>query len=124
MTRPTAGFTITEVLVAIIILAVGILALAGGSTGATKMLSQGERTTWAAAVASARIETLRRIANQTSPRCTNAGFASGTATTRGVAETWTVPTSGNARVVLEVIAYKKYGGTITDTVATVIGCGT
>lgn len=124
MTRSTAGFTITEVLVAIIVLAVGILALAGGSTGATKMLSQGERATWAAAVASARIETLRRVANRTAPRCTDAAFASGTATTRGVAETWAVPATGNARMVLEIIVYKKYGGTITDTIATIIGCGT
>ncbi|MGH7532499.1 MAG: type IV pilus modification PilV family protein [Gemmatimonadales bacterium] len=124
MTRRTAGFTITEVLVAIMILAIGILALAGGSTGATKMLSQGERTTWAAAVASARIEMLRRVANRTVPRCTDAAFASGTATTRGVSEAWSVPTSGNARVILEVVTYVKFRGTSTDTIATVIGCGT
>lgn len=121
--RHTAGFTITEVLVAIVILTIGILALAGGSTGATRMLSQGERTTWAAAVASARIEALRRIANRTIPTCTNAGFASGTATTRGVSESWIVPSTGNARVVLEVVTYPKFRGTTVDTVATVIRCG-
>ncbi|MGH7591050.1 MAG: prepilin-type N-terminal cleavage/methylation domain-containing protein [Gemmatimonadales bacterium] len=120
----TAGFTITEVLVAIIILAIGILALAGGSTAATKMLSQGERSTWAAAVASARIEALRRVANRTVPRCTDAAFASGTATTRGVSEAWTVPSTGTARVVLEVVTYVKFRGTISDTIATIIGCGT
>ncbi|MGH7733177.1 MAG: prepilin-type N-terminal cleavage/methylation domain-containing protein [Gemmatimonadales bacterium] len=120
----TAGFTITEVLVAIIILAIGILALAGGSTAATKMLSQAERSTWAAAVASARIETLRRVANRTVPRCTDAAFASGTATTRGVSEAWTVPSTGTARVVLEVVTYVKFRGTISDSIATIIGCGT
>lgn len=124
MMRTTAGFTITEVLVAIVILTIGILALAGGSTGATRMLSQGERITWAAAVASARIETLRRTANRTSPTCTNANFASGTGTTRGVKEKWVVPTSGNARVVLEIVTYPKFKGTSVDTIATVIRCGT
>ena len=122
MTDPRAGFTITEVMMAVVILSVGILALMGGATAATRMVSQGQRTTWAAAVASARMETLRRLANQTTPRCTNAAFASGSATTRGVTEAWTVAASGNARIVLEVVTYKKYGGTSTDTVSTIIGC--
>ena len=122
MTTGAQGFTITEVMIALVVLAVGILALAGGATGATRMMSQGERTSWAAAVASARIETLRRAANRTSPRCTYATFASGTATTRGVSEAWTVPSIGNSRVILEVVTYPKFNGTTTDTVATIIGC--
>lgn len=121
--RRRDGFTITEVLVAIVILTIGILALAGSSTGATRMLSQGERITWAAAVASARIASLRRTANGTVPTCTDAGFASGTATTRGVSESWVVPTTGNARVILEIVTYPKFLGTSVDTIATVIRCG-
>ena len=121
--RRREGFTVTEVLVAIVILTIGILALAGSSTGATRMLSQGERTTWAAAVASARIEALRRTANRSIPTCTDISFVSGTATTRGVAESWVVPTTGNARVVLEVVTYPKFRGTSVDTIATVIRCG-
>ena len=121
--RPSrAGFTITEVMVAVVILSVGILALLGGAVGSKRMLSQGERTTWAAAVASARLETLRRAANRTNPRCTDASFAGGTGTTRGVTEKWVVTKSSNYATVLAIITYNKYNGTATDTVATVIGC--
>jgi prepilin-type N-terminal cleavage/methylation domain-containing protein len=119
-----SGFTITEVMIAMVILALGVLALVGGSAAATRMLSQGQRTTNAAAVAGSRLERLRRAANATSPRCASGNFASGTATTNGVAEAWTVPTSGSFRVVLEVVTYKKYNGTITDTLASVVNCAT
>lgn len=118
------GFTITEVLIAVIVLAVGVLALVGGSAAATRMLSQGQRTTNATAVGAARLERLRRAANSTNPRCTAAGFASGTATTNNVGEKWTVPTTGIARTVTEAVTYKKYSGTITDTLATIVSCAT
>jgi prepilin-type N-terminal cleavage/methylation domain-containing protein len=119
-----SGFTITEVMIAVVILALGVLALVSGSAAATRMLSQGQRTTNAAAVAAARLERLRRAANATNPRCTSGNFASGNATTNGVTETWTVPTSGISRVVLEVVTYKKYSGTITDTLASIVSCAT
>lgn len=119
-----SGFTITEVMIAVVILALGVLALVSGSAAATRMLSQGQRTTNAAVVAAARLERLRRAANATNPRCTSGNFASGTATTNGVTETWTVPTSGISRVVLEVVTYKKYSGTITDTLASIVSCAT
>jgi prepilin-type N-terminal cleavage/methylation domain-containing protein len=122
VTRARGGFTITEVMVAIVVLSVGILALLGGAAGSRRMLSQGERTTWAAAVASARLETLRRAANRTVPRCGDASFKSGSATTDGVTEKWVVQTVGSYATVFAIVTYRKYNGTATDTVATVIGC--
>ena len=124
MSEERAGFTITEVMIAVVILGIGVLALAGGSAAATRMLGQGQRTTNATAVAAARIERLRRAANATNPRCTSGSFASGTATTNNVSEAWTVPTSGIARTVIEVVTYKKYNGTSTDTLATIVSCAT
>ncbi|MGB7212809.1 MAG: prepilin-type N-terminal cleavage/methylation domain-containing protein [Gemmatimonadales bacterium] len=124
MNGTRSGFTITEVMIAVVILGVGVLALAGGAAAATRMLGQGQRTTNAAAVGAARLERLRRAANATNPRCTNASFASGNGTTNNVTETWTVPTTGIARTVLEVITYRKYNGSITDTLATIVSCAT
>lgn len=124
MTEDRSGFTITEVMIAVVILGIGVLALAGGSAAATRMVAQGQRTTNATAVAAARLERLRRAANGTNPRCTATAFASGSGTTNGVTEAWTVPTSGIARTVFDVITYKKYNGTITDTLVTIVSCAT
>lgn len=124
MSRHRAGFTITEVMIAVVVLGIGVLALARGSAAATRMLGQGQRTTNAAAVGAARLERLRRAANATNPRCTSGSFVSGTATTNSVTEAWTVPSSGIARTVLEVVTYRKYNGSITDTLATIVSCAT
>ncbi|MGH7590319.1 MAG: prepilin-type N-terminal cleavage/methylation domain-containing protein [Gemmatimonadales bacterium] len=124
MSDTRSGFTITEVMIAVVILGVGVLALAGGAAAATRMLGQGQRTTNAAAVGAARLERLRRAANATNPRCTNGSFASGNATTNGVVESWAVPTTGIARTVTEVVTYRKYNGSITDTLATIVSCAT
>jgi len=69
MTRNTSGFTLIEVMVAVIILSVGILALASGSGAVYRMLAAGKRSTKAGAIASERMELLRRQANATDPRC-------------------------------------------------------
>ncbi|MFI5234296.1 MAG: prepilin-type N-terminal cleavage/methylation domain-containing protein [Gemmatimonadales bacterium] len=124
MIRDSSGFTITEVLIAVIVLAIGVLALVGGAGAATKMLSQGQRTTSAVGVGAGRLDRLRNVANATNPRCTSSSFATGTATTNGVSESWTVPTSGASRTVVEAITYKKYGGTITDSLVTIVNCNT
>ncbi|MGH7533516.1 MAG: type IV pilus modification PilV family protein [Gemmatimonadales bacterium] len=122
MSGTRSGFTITEVMIAVVILGIGVLALAGGAAAATRMLGQGQRTTNAAAVGAARLDGLRRAANATNPRCTSGSFASGNATTNSVVESWTVPTTGFARTVIEVVTYRKYNGTMTDTLATTVSC--
>ena len=53
------GYTIVEVVVAIIILTIGILALASGSALVTRMISRGGRTAAMAAFAAQRLEQLR-----------------------------------------------------------------
>ncbi|MBA3344628.1 MAG: prepilin-type N-terminal cleavage/methylation domain-containing protein, partial [Gemmatimonadales bacterium] len=42
MKRAPAGFTLVEVLVAVVVLGVGIVALAGASAMATRMIGQGQ----------------------------------------------------------------------------------
>jgi Tfp pilus assembly protein PilV len=58
-TRNTGGFTIIEVIVAILVLTVGILALGGTSALVTRMIARGGRAALAASFASERMEVLR-----------------------------------------------------------------
>jgi prepilin-type N-terminal cleavage/methylation domain-containing protein len=118
-----SGFTIVEVLVAVVVLSIGVIALMGSTAMTTRMIGQGRRTTMAMEVATRRLETLRAIANTTSPPCTAGAFASGgPITTDGVTETWIVPNAGTARAVNTIVTYARAGGTYTDTLQTVIRC--
>lgn len=121
MTRNASGFTLVEVLVAVIILSVGILALASGSGSVFRMLGAGKRATQAAAIASQRLEALRRQANATNPRCS--AIVGGSATRPGnVTETWTVTGTGTSRTVQVWVRYPTSRGTTADTLFTTLPC--
>jgi Tfp pilus assembly protein FimT len=60
--RPTTGLTVVEVLVATVILAVGLLALAGTGAVTTRMIARGQRAAAVSTLAAARLEQLRRVA--------------------------------------------------------------
>ena len=77
-----AGFTLVELLVALMIFAVGMLGLAATAGSVTRMMGGARRQTIAAQVAQSRIEKLRA-----SP-CT--ALTGGTETVRGVTNIWTV----------------------------------
>jgi len=82
-TRPTpqAGFTLVELLVALTIFSVGLLAMAGTASVIMQMLAGSQARSVAAAVAESRLEKIAGTA------CVNR--TSGTATTRNIIETWT-----------------------------------
>jgi len=121
MTASRAGFTLVEVVVAIVILSVGVVAVAGTFGSSARLVGQGWRFTRAATVASERLETLRRQANSTSPRCT--ALASGTATSAGnITTTWTVTTSGSLRNIVLIVRAPRPGGQSVDTVRTSLEC--
>ena len=123
MTRSSSGFSLVEVLVAIVVLGVGIVALVGSSAMVTRMIGRGKVETRAAQVASRRIETLRMAAYSTSPRCTAVGFANGgPVTTSNVTESWVVPTVGKVRSVQVNVTYRTVQGTRTASLQTRIEC--
>ena len=123
MKRSAAGFTLVEVLVAIVVLGIGIVALVGSSAMVTRMIGRGKVETRAAQAASRRIEILRLAANSTSPRCTAAGFANGgPVTTNGVTESWTVPGAGKVRSVQVNVTYGTVRGSRTASLLTRIEC--
>jgi type IV pilus assembly protein PilV len=93
--RDRAGFTIIEVIVAIMILTVGVLGLAGSAAIVTRMMASAEVQSDAAVVAAARFETLR------GSRCP---VTSGSVSRAGISERWTVVQMGNANQrVFEVV---------------------
>jgi prepilin-type N-terminal cleavage/methylation domain-containing protein len=123
MKRSSAGFSLVEVLVAIVVLGVGIVALVGSSAMVTRMIGRGKVETRAAQVASRRLETLRLAAYSTSPRCTAAGFASGgPVTTSNVTESWVVPAVGKVRSVQVNVTYRTVQGSRTASLQTRIEC--
>jgi prepilin-type N-terminal cleavage/methylation domain-containing protein len=117
------GLTLIEVLIALIVLGVGILALTGSSSLVTRMLGRGKVETQAALLASRRVEMLRVAASSTTPRCTSPRFSSGgPVSDGGLRESWTVSSSGQLRHVTVIVAYLTVRGTRTAVLETTIEC--
>ena len=118
-----SGLTLIEVLIAIVVLAVGVIGLAGGSALVTRMIGQGKIETRAAQAATRRMEALRLAAGSTSPRCISPDFASGGPVLgSGVSESWIVPPTGQARRVRVTVSYLTVRGPRSAGLETVIEC--
>jgi prepilin-type N-terminal cleavage/methylation domain-containing protein len=122
--RSERGFTIIEIMLAVVVLSVGVMALVGSSALATRMVGRGAKASQVALVAMARAELLRAYAAQTSPGCTNANVKSDSATTNGVGEKWELQGAAgdNTRDVRMMFSYRVPGGTRTDTMMITLYC--
>jgi prepilin-type N-terminal cleavage/methylation domain-containing protein len=109
------GFSLAEVMIAMVILTVGVLGIAASSAAITKMSSEGGRQGGAAAVAESRIEALTAV------NCT-AIAATGSATTGKFTETWAVTSSGLLRTVTVNVTYPSGRATRTSTYVAYISC--
>lgn len=88
------GFTLIEVIAAIILLTIGLLAVAGLGVVAAKTTRRGSTQTLAAAIAQSRFDSLSSLPCYT---LAAAGATSGTATIRGVQEKWRVVDGWNVK---------------------------
>lgn len=123
MRRVPVGFTLVEVLIAVVVLAIGILALSGSSSMITRMIGRGKAETHAAIAASRRVEMLRLAAASTSPRCTSAAFASGGPVIQeGLTQSWTVTPIGAVRRVRVTVTYLTVRGIRSAVLETAIQC--
>jgi prepilin-type N-terminal cleavage/methylation domain-containing protein len=121
--RSSTGLTLLEVMVAVVVLGVGIAALAGSFALVTRMVARGRVQGRATQLAASRVEQLRLRAASTTPRCGSTGFAGGGPLTTGaVTEQWEVGAGGASRVVRVIVSYPVSGGTHTDTLQTRIDC--
>ncbi len=96
-----AGFTLVEVLMAVTLLAVGLLAIAGLGATAARAVRGGGAQTRAAAVAQSRLDSLASVPCARIVAAIPAGQTAvvGTATTRGVTEQWTARMENNGQTV-------------------------
>jgi len=116
-----SGFSLIEVIVAIVVLSVGAIAIAASFGTSARFNGQAWRFTRAANIAAQRIETLRRIANTTDPRCS--ALTNGNATTYGnITETWTVTGAGGARNVMVIVQMPRARSVTRDTVRATLEC--
>lgn len=127
--RNQRGFTVVEVLIAVIVLGVGITALVGSAAMVTRMVGRGQSETRAAETANRRLESMRLLAWSTDPRCTAGGFTSGgPVTVNAIRERWIVSvavvSSGGARVgtITDTVTHRTARGTHTDVLSTRVEC--
>jgi prepilin-type N-terminal cleavage/methylation domain-containing protein len=117
----SSGFTIIEILVAVMVLGVGLIALTGSSAAVTRMLGASRRTSFAAQAAERRLEQLRLTARSSASGCL--ALASGTqAYPQGMVERWEVVPGPGAVLVRVVTTWAVGRGSSTDTVATALEC--
>lgn len=116
------GFTIVEVIAAVVILGVGVLGLAGTAAVVTRLMSQGDQQTTAAVVAQRRFERLRAT------RCPAGSPLTGsTATAAGMSERWEVvrQVGGPGLRLFEVtdsVSYKTSRGTRGHLYRSIVEC--
>jgi prepilin-type N-terminal cleavage/methylation domain-containing protein len=88
--RTRAGFTIVEMIVAIMVFTIGVLGLAGTAAYVARQMNGGMQQTLAATIAQSRIDSIAGTGCR--------AVAGGTATNKGISERWTVDRPANFNV--------------------------
>jgi len=113
--RPRRGFTLIEMIIAIVVMSIGVMGLAGTATYVATQMGGGKAQTLAATLAT-------KVADSLAARRCSA-LVNGSQTKRDVTVTWTVADSSRTRWVTESVQYRvKRGPTKTLTYTTVIQC--
>lgn len=112
-----AGFTIVEVIAAVMILTVGVLGLASAAATVTRMMGNAEIQSDAAAIAAARFETLR---------ATRCPLVAGSSTGAGISERWAVSQLGHVGMrmyqVSDTVQFRNRKGVRTQAYQSVVQC--
>ncbi len=108
------GFSLVEVVVAILVLTIGILGLAASAGQVTKMTGWGQRYGGSAVVAASQLEQLRATP------CTS--LANGNTTSGRYAVTWTITANGTLRDMVVTVTYNNGRATRTDTFESFRSC--
>jgi type II secretory pathway pseudopilin PulG len=119
-TAPSSGFTLLEIQVALLLLAVGVGALLRTAALDVRMVGQGRQTTRAVLAAQARLEALRAAA-AAPPFC--AGLLAGSDTSSGgILVRWIIGGAGPLRRITVMAGYRVAGGAREDSLSTTIRC--
>ena len=114
--RKTAGFTLIELIVTILILTVGLLGMASTSAVITRQMGDGTQMALAATSAQGRFELLR------SKDCTT--LSGGSDASRGIVEVWTVTPLARAVQVTDTVKITTPRGPRSYAYRTLIACPT
>ena len=114
--RSSGGFTIVEVVVAIVVFTLGILGLVGTAATVTRMVGRSQQYNMSASLAQQRVEMLLAAG------C--GSMASGTATSGAYTVTWTVASTsgGLGRSIGITVTYRTAAGMRTDTFTSAASC--
>lgn len=108
------GFTIVELLVAMVIFSVGVLAMASTAARSIAMLASGQARTVAASVVENRFERLRAVP------CS--AHHTDSATTRGIKERWSVVSLARTDDVTVTLSFAADHGTKSQTYRSFLSC--
>jgi prepilin-type N-terminal cleavage/methylation domain-containing protein len=112
--RNRSGFTVVELVVAMLVLAIGMLGMASTSVMLTRQISSNRQQTIAATLAQSRFEQLRSV------QCTS--IAPGSASARGVTEVWFKRDTTRAVVVTDTVKWTIRGSEKRHVYRSVIPC--
>jgi prepilin-type N-terminal cleavage/methylation domain-containing protein len=115
------GFSLVEVIAAMVILTVGVLGLAASAAAVGRLTTEGARMSGAANAASSKIEELRALGSTPEGRCTLITDGSDT-WPGGYTRTWRAVTSGDQKTVTLVIQYSNGRQTRSTTYISAISC--
>ncbi len=110
------GFTILEVLMAVLVLSLGLVGITGATASTTRMIAAGRWHVRASALG------MRLVESQRSGACPPVG--AGEAVEGPLRARWTISAAagGRARLVVAVVETPGSGGAGVDTIAATIGC--
>ena len=113
--RPRRGLTLIEMIIAIVVMSIGVMGLAGTATYVATQMGGGSAQTIAAALSA-------KVADSLASRnC--ASLIDGTQTKRGVTVAWRVVPSTRIRTITQTVTYTvKRGSTKTQSYTMVVQC--
>lgn len=114
--RDVRGFTVVEMMVAVMILSIGVLGLASTAAVVTRQMGGGSMQAMAASRASSRIEQLYAM------NCTKLDGEYGSATSRGITEEWKAAKTTRAVEVVMNVTYQTTRGPRSQTYENTIPC--
>lgn len=123
MPRPSAGLTLVEVLVAVIVLTFGVLAFVGSWAHTARMIGLGRQATAAAFGVQDRLGRLHHVAHSTVPACTSPEWSDGVDSSHGLVQRWRIlDPLGLVRRIELVVRTRRPSGWSADTVTAAAWC--
>ena len=114
MARNRSGFTVVEVMIAMLVLSIGVLAMTATATMVQRQMGSAQQQSLAAFTAQTRFEQLRSVNCQT--------ITSGSGTNRTVSEAWVKKDTARAVILTDSVTYTTHYGQRVQVYSTIVPC--